>query len=485
MSHRYPLSVLFAAALTFVTACDSGHLEGSDDVAGMYADDDAKIAGDVQNALSALPNATVEAFADGVPTFVRGDLGPATASASLSASVEVPLSTIAPVFRLSAANLKLIRTETEASGRTHLRYQQLKNGTSVVGGDLVLHVANGRVYAANGTARDGVSLAATATISAEAAISAAKADRALTGVSVGAPRLTYVVSSRDQKLSYAYEIAVAGTRGQDPVMDLVYVNAKTGAVVDVHPTIHSALNRAVYSANNGTSLPGTLKRSEGGAASTDSVVNGELRLSRPDLQLLQDPLQPRLVQQRRRAAEEHGPLRRQLRQRVLERDADGLRRRRRRAGLEPRALVRRDHPRAHPRGHRERVEPHLLERVGRAQRGHERHLRRGLRGVDRRRRELEHLEGRRDDLDPGHRGRRAPLHEQPDPGRVVEGLLPRALHRHLGQRRRPLELGHREPRVLPALAGRHPPAQQDHRRRPRAWASPRRARSSTARTRST
>jgi vibriolysin len=40
------------------------------------------------------------------------------------------------------------------------------------------------------------------------------------------------------------------------------------------PEIHSAINRKVYSANNGTSTPGTLKRSEGGAATGDAHVDG-------------------------------------------------------------------------------------------------------------------------------------------------------------------------------------------------------------------
>src|SRR6185503_7716997 len=53
----------------------------------------------------------------------------------------------------------------------------------------------------------------------------------------------------------------------------VYVDAATGDIVAVYPTYHYAKNRKVYSANNGTSLPGTLKRSEGQAATTDTDVN--------------------------------------------------------------------------------------------------------------------------------------------------------------------------------------------------------------------
>ena len=55
--------------------------------------------------------------------------------------------------------------------------------------------------------------------------------------------------------------------------DKVYVDVDSGTIVGVHPQIHSGLNRSVYSANNGTSLPGTLRRSEGQAATSDLDVN--------------------------------------------------------------------------------------------------------------------------------------------------------------------------------------------------------------------
>src|SRR5262249_8303214 len=63
-----------------------------------------------------------------------------------------------------------------------------------------------------------------------------------------------------------------------PLWDTVLVNAVDSSIVDRMPHIHTAMNRAIYSANNGTSIPGTLKRSEGGAASTDAVVNSNYDL---------------------------------------------------------------------------------------------------------------------------------------------------------------------------------------------------------------
>jgi Zn-dependent metalloprotease len=58
-----------------------------------------------------------------------------------------------------------------------------------------------------------------------------------------------------------------------PIRDHVLVSAKDGSVLNRFTDIHSALNRAVYSGNNTTTLPGTLKRSEGGAATGDTHVD--------------------------------------------------------------------------------------------------------------------------------------------------------------------------------------------------------------------
>ena len=49
-------------------------------------------------------------------------------------------------------------------------------------------------------------------------------------------------------------------RGGDPVRDMVYVDAVSGNIVAVHPQIH------------GTSLPSTLRKSEGQHPKTDPEV---------------------------------------------------------------------------------------------------------------------------------------------------------------------------------------------------------------------
>ena len=56
-------------------------------------------------------------------------------------------------------------------------------------------------------------------------------------------------------------------------MDKVYVDVETGAVLEHHPQHQHARNRNTYSANNGTSLPGTLKRTEAQASTGDVAVD--------------------------------------------------------------------------------------------------------------------------------------------------------------------------------------------------------------------
>ncbi|WP_224363817.1 M4 family metallopeptidase [Hyalangium versicolor] len=240
---------------------------------------------DIQQALSVLPGASVQGSnKDGVPYYITGNFGFASSSAKglaavdAKATVQEALAAVAPVFRLQAANLTFKRVTVDQNGHQHLRFQQMKNGLPVINGELILHVdAKGNVYAANGDARDtkaGVAMntLVKAQISADAAVTAATKSTQALNKSGKAERLVYVRDT-NESLVLAHEIRVVGQQGGIPVEDLVYVNADNGKIALRAPKVYTSLNRAVYSANNGTSLPGTLKRSEGGAASGDNHVD--------------------------------------------------------------------------------------------------------------------------------------------------------------------------------------------------------------------
>jgi len=257
-------------------------VEGSDETLVENTDGVGTLSpADVKAALSAIPEAHVlGTHEDGVvPFMVRGDFGSAGQSLrglsarDANARVGDALHRIAPVFRLRAGDLVVKSTRVDEQGHTHIRYAQTKNGLPVVGHELVVHVdQDGRVYAANGSARDGENVPAQARISREAASEAARRDTQGTGLSAGSAQLVYYRGA-SSRLELAYEVVVTGEGALLPVRDHVFVSARDGSILGRATDIHPAQNRAVYSANNGSSLPGTLRRSEGGAITGDTHVD--------------------------------------------------------------------------------------------------------------------------------------------------------------------------------------------------------------------
>ena len=247
---------------------------GTDDTVSDLRDRDGT---DIQAYLSALPSGRViDVDQAGIPTFLGGtlafvDIQPDADMVDMSAA----LAAIAPIFRANPADLVLRKAYTDNIGDQHFRYRQTKNGLDVLGGEIAIHVRDGFVYGANGYARDDLHVAVEPELQAYEAIELARAASVerVSGLAVGqsAP-LAYRLG--EGRMDLVYQVEVTGTQAdQTPVRDTVLVNAVDGTIVDRLAHIHTALNRALYSANNSTTIPGTLKRSEGGAANADAVVN--------------------------------------------------------------------------------------------------------------------------------------------------------------------------------------------------------------------
>ena len=252
----------FLAAALLALPLAACEVENPELVPGAPKTDDL---GDIQAALAALPSAEVAGtHGDGVPFMLNGRLGSASSLAS-----------IAPAFRLQASDLVVTSTRTDEQGNTHIRYGQTKNGLRVVGGEFIVHLdKTGVVYSANGSARDGEIAPAKARVAPEAAKAAALDSTSGRHIAAeGEPRLVYIRSEQDNRLKLAYEVEVTGEGRELPIHDLVYVSAQDGSELTRITKIHTALNRAVYSGNNTTTLPGTLKRGEGGALTNDTHVD--------------------------------------------------------------------------------------------------------------------------------------------------------------------------------------------------------------------
>jgi Zn-dependent metalloprotease len=241
-------------------------------------DEAAESLGDVQASLAALPSARVVGAENDFPFMISGKLGTASSAVQglavrdAHSRVSGALPGIAAVFRLNASDLVAKRSRVDEQGVTHLRYGQMKNGLRVVNEELLIHVApDGTITGANGTARDGEIVSSKPGISAEAAEFAAANNTEGSHLSAGRAELVYVRS--EGKLRLAYEVALKGEGRELPIDELTYVDAHQGTVLLRDSNIHTALNRKLYSANNGSSTPGTLKRSEGQAAIGDTHVD--------------------------------------------------------------------------------------------------------------------------------------------------------------------------------------------------------------------
>ncbi|RKH44253.1 peptidase M4 [Corallococcus interemptor] len=271
MAHRLLKTIGAAWLGVALTACGTQGSTGDE----VQAPEQEKSGEDIQSTLNALGGAQVlGVHADGIPDSIRGELGRVERTLTTLAASRQAVAGVAPAFRLNPDDLVLRKANFDEQGNQHLRFTQTKNGLEVVGGELVVHVRpDGSVFGANGSARDGLNLSAMPRIAGTSARDAALKATVGTGLAVqGSPRLVYV-RTEDGALRLAYEVKVTGETAEMPLRDRVYVNATDGSIVLRVPEIHTALNRKVYSANNGTSTPGTLKRSEGQAAIGDSHVD--------------------------------------------------------------------------------------------------------------------------------------------------------------------------------------------------------------------
>lgn len=215
---------------------------------------------------------------------IRGRLGAISAPQSLSGlrgqdltlaadqALRPVLGGVASRFGLSPKELRVRSARVDEVGLTHVRYDQVREGLRVVGGELIVHVdTSGQIFAVNGSARGAQAPSSLSRVSPDAAMAAAV--KGLPDMKpMGTTQLVYFLDAQGS-LFLAYELVREGERDDAPARDTVYVDAATGRVLDVHPQFHAAQNRRIHSAGNGSNLPGTLRRQEGGAATGDGHID--------------------------------------------------------------------------------------------------------------------------------------------------------------------------------------------------------------------
>jgi Zn-dependent metalloprotease len=215
---------------------------------------------------------TVAVDKEGIPNRIEGDLGQLRKGAKYQQEdLRAFLKAYAKDLRARGSESLAVRRANADTGlgKRHYRARQSIDGIEVIGGEVIFHVdeATDKIYAIDAQFLPDDNLPRTPFVAGALAVELAKAEAGLQHAqAIGGPQLAYLRSA-DAKgfLVWVGQIQYLDTQGS-PQIDHLLVDATTGRLVERHPQIHYALSRRVYTANNGSTLPGTLLITEGGSS---------------------------------------------------------------------------------------------------------------------------------------------------------------------------------------------------------------------------
>lgn len=210
--------------------------------------------------------------ATGVPAFLIGSITPPVDGSPLDETLAF-LSLNREIFQMSdpAAELVAERQYGDELGMVHLQMAQVYRGIPVFGAELGVHyTADGKIGTVNGNYVPGISIPVEPAITADDAAEAARSEIGFdAGPSTFEPTQLAVFAPGGSEPRLTWKVTLAA---DDPPTRMVYfVDAADGSIVSRYDALENARNRRTYTANSGSSTPGTLLISEGGSSS-DSVA---------------------------------------------------------------------------------------------------------------------------------------------------------------------------------------------------------------------
>jgi vibriolysin len=210
---------------------------------------------------------------NGTPTFVSGDLGSLGAGHN-DKSAKAFLKAQKDLLPLSGQeDFDTALVTKDELGQTHYKFAQTLKGLPVFGAEYIVHVdASGKVKAMNGRFAADDKLPRNPTVDAVTATEQAMKDLGIKGRVLGPADLTYYVNEKSS-LFLTWSVTVAYNNEMGPQVDVIFANARDkGGLIGTAPRNKYLKSRKVYTANNGTSLPGTLLWSEGGTQTSDTTA---------------------------------------------------------------------------------------------------------------------------------------------------------------------------------------------------------------------
>lgn len=245
---------LVAAAVAFSCAPEEA---GPPPELGLLQQDAQQLAQIVNNPFTSTPS-----FIRGaVPVEVMGIVGVDTTDAVGFAFVE----RYAGLLGLGDArqDLQYVGQAVDGLGMRHMAYRQVVQSVEVYGAQVTVHVSadGSQVTAVSNSAVPDVAVASTTpSIDAAAALATAQ-DSMPAGVEVSSALAIYPGPRRVPSARLAWFVELRDDAA--PARKVYVIDAESGETLDVLDRLYIARNRETYDANGGTSLPGTLARSEG------------------------------------------------------------------------------------------------------------------------------------------------------------------------------------------------------------------------------
>lgn len=212
---------------------------------------------------------------NGAPTWVTGEIGKLGAGNADAASKALLKSQKDLLGLNGTEDFDVTSVQRDALGQTHVKFQETLRGLPVFGGEYIVHSdANGNVFAINGHAgKDDARLARNPSIDSISALERATAEAGILSFRpLGPAMLTYVRNDKGNTF-LAWMTRIEYTNADGPQVDKIFAEATEGFLIMRAPEYMYAKNRQTYTANNGTTLPGTLRISEGGALTGDAAID--------------------------------------------------------------------------------------------------------------------------------------------------------------------------------------------------------------------
>ena len=171
-------------------------------------------------------------------------------------------------------SLELRRVEIDDRGHAFVRMNQTVAGIPVFGAQAIVKLAPNGEYVGkvDKLVRD-LRVDTVATIDAAQAEALAMQSRGLVAPQAVTSTSDLQILTGHGKERLAHRVQLDYVDGGRPQRPVVFIDAKTGAVLWSYDNLQTAKNREVHNLNHGTSLPGPIARVEGGAATGDNDVD--------------------------------------------------------------------------------------------------------------------------------------------------------------------------------------------------------------------